>query len=307
MSCKLKTRTAFVAITGKPNVGKSSLLNNLLGQKVAIVSNKSQTTRTRIMGILTKGLTQFVFIDTPGLHKPKTNLGKYMVRSITESIAGVDACILVVEAAKEIQRAEKELIEKFKRLNLPSILVINKIDLISDKSTLIKQIMEFTKEFEFNAVVPLSAKTGEGKELLIKELDALAVESTHFFEEDALTDQPERVIVSEIIREKLLRLLDKEIPHGIAISVEKMKIRESNDNITDIDAIIYCEKDTHKGIIIGKSGNMLKRVGSNAREDIESFLNCKINLQLWVKVKEDWRNRENLLENFGFNKNDFKM
>ena len=307
MTHKTQTKSAFIAITGRPNVGKSSLLNTLLGQKIAIVSNKPQTTRTRIMGVLTKDSTQFVFIDTPGLHKPKTSLGKYMVKSINESVAGVDVCVLVVEAGKSMQDSEKELIERFKALKLPAVLVINKIDLVLDKSLIISQITEFMKEFEFSAVVPLSAKTGDGISSLTSELDKLANVSDFFFDEDTLTDQPERVIVAEMIREKMLRLLDKEIPHGIAVSVEKMRTRENKPDIIDIDATIYCEKASHKGIIRGKSGSMLKRIGKSAREDIESFFDCKVNLQLWVKVKEDWRNREGLLKNFGFDKNDFNL
>lgn len=307
MTHNTQTKSAFIAITGRPNVGKSSLLNTLLGQKIAIVSNKPQTTRTRIMGVLTKDSTQFVFIDTPGLHKPKTSLGKYMVKSINESVAGVDVCILVVEAGRSMQDSEKELIERFKALKLPAVLVINKIDLVLDKSLIISQITEFMKEFEFSAVVPLSAKTGDGISSLTSELDKLANVSDFFFDEDTLTDQPERVIVAEMIREKMLRLLDKEIPHGIAVSVEKMRTRENKPDIIDIDATIYCEKASHKGIIIGKSGSMLKRIGKSAREDIESFFDCKVNLQLWVKVKEDWRNREGLLKNFGFDKNDFNL
>ena len=307
MAHNTQTKSAFIAITGRPNVGKSSLLNTLLGQKIAIVSNKPQTTRTRIMGVLTKDSTQFVFIDTPGLHKPKTSLGKYMVKSINESVAGVDVCVLVVEAGKSMQDSEKELIKRFKALKLPAVLVINKIDLVLDKSLIISQITEFMKEFEFSAVIPLSAKTGDGISSLTSELDKLANVSDFFFDEDTLTDQPERVIVAEMIREKMLRLLDKEIPHGIAVSVEKMRTRENKPDIIDIDATIYCEKASHKGIIIGKSGSMLKRIGKSAREDIESFFDCKVNLQLWVKVKEDWRNREGLLKNFGFDKNDFNL
>ena len=287
MAHNTQTKSAFIAITGKPNVGKSSLLNTLLGQKIAIVSNKPQTTRTRIMGVLTEDSTQFVFIDTPGLHKPKTSLGKYMVKSINESVAGVDVCVLVVEAGRSMQDSEKELIERFKALKLPAVLVINKIDLVLDKSLIISQITEFMKEFEFSAVVPLSAKTGDGISSLTSELDKLANVSDFFFDEDTLTDQSERVIVAEMIREKMLRLLDKEIPHGIAVSVEKMRTREDKPDIIDIDATIYCEKASHKGIIIGKSGSMLKRIGKSAREDIESFFDCKVNLQLWVKVKED--------------------
>lgn len=303
----LENKTAFIAIVGRPNVGKSSLLNSMLGQKVAIVSSKPQTTRTRIMGILTSNETQLVFIDTPGLHKPRTNLGEYMVKSITDSVAGVDACMLVVEAGSKISDTELSLISKFKSLGLPAVLVINKIDLITDKSIIISQISELSNLFDFDAVIPVSAKTKDGMDLLIKELKDLAMPSEHFFADDELTDQPERVLAGEIIREKLLRLLDKEIPHGIAVCVEKMRERDNNSGITDIDAVIYCEKETHKGIVIGKRGSMLKKVGSYARDDMEKFFGCKINLQLWVKVKEDWRNRQALLKSFGFDKTDFNL
>lgn len=299
-------KSAFIAITGRPNVGKSSLLNSLLGQKVAIVSNKPQTTRNRIMGVLTEGSTQFVFIDTPGLHKPRTNLGQYMVKSISESVSGVDVAMLVVEAGRKISNEEIDLINKFKKIDLPAVLVINKIDLVKDKTTLIEQIEAFSKEYDFNAIIPLSAKTKEGIDILLKELDKLSFESEHFFDSDTLTDQPERVLVSEIIREKLLRLLDKEIPHGIAVSVEKMRSRKDS-SIMDIDAIIYCEKNSHKGIIIGKGGSMLKKVGKSAREDMERFFDCKINLQIWIKVKEDWRNRDALLRSFGYDSSDFDV
>lgn len=301
----IQEKTAFIAIVGRPNVGKSSLLNTMIGQKVAIVSNKPQTTRTRIMGVLTRDETQLVFIDTPGLHKPRTNLGEYMVKSVTESVAGVDACMLVVEAGQKVCDADKELIEKFKKMNMPAVLAINKIDLLQDKSVLISQISELTSMYNFDAVVPVSAETKNGVDELVEELKKLAMPSEHFFDSDALTDQPERVIASEIIREKMLRLLDKEVPHGIAVSVEKMRERE-NTGITDIDAIIYCEKDTHKGIIIGKKGTMLKKIGSYSRQDMENFFGCKINLQLWVKVKEDWRNKQGLLRSFGYDSNDFE-
>lgn len=300
-------KSAFIAIVGRPNVGKSSLLNEMIGQKVAIVSSKPQTTRTRIMGILTKEETQLVFIDTPGLHKPRTRLGDYMVKSVRESVSGVDAALLVVEAGHEITVAEKELIEKFKSMGLPAVLAINKIDLLSDKSVMIKQITELSNAYSFEAVVPVSALNGSGVEDLLKELMALSQPGGHFFESDALTDQPERVLASEIIREKLLRLLDKEIPHGIAVAVERMHERDDQSGITDIDATIYCEKSSHKGIVIGKGGAMLKKVGSYAREDMERFFDCKINLQLWVKVKEDWRNRDGVLRNFGFSDKDFNL
>lgn len=304
---QFEEKSAFIAIVGRPNVGKSSLLNNMIGQKVAIVSSKPQTTRTRIMGVLTQGDTQLVFIDTPGLHKPRTRLGDYMVKSVTESVAGVDACLLVVEAGHKIAPAEQELMKKFRALGLPAVLAINKIDLLSDKTLLMAQIASFMQEFAFEAVVPVSAETGEAVDELVDELQKLAMPGGHFFESDTLTDLPERVIAAEIVREKLLRLLDAEIPHGIAVAVEQMKEREDGGNITDIGATIYCEKESHKGIIIGKKGAMLKKVGSYAREDMERFFGCKINLQLWVKVKEDWRNREGLLRNFGFDKKDFNL
>lgn len=303
---QFEEKSAFIAIVGRPNVGKSSLLNHMIGQKVAIVSSKPQTTRTRIMGVLTKGDTQLVFIDTPGLHKPRTRLGDYMVKSVTESVAGVDACLLVVEAGQKIAPAEQELMKKFRSLGLAAILAINKIDLLADKSLLMAQIASYMQEFPFEAVVPVSAETGEKVDELVDELQKLAMPGGHFFESDALTDQPERVIAAEIVREKLLRLLDAEIPHGIAVAVERMKEREGG-GLIDVDATIYCEKESHKGIVIGKKGAMLKKVGSYAREDMERFFNCKINLQLWVKVKEDWRNREGLLRNFGFDQRDFNL
>lgn len=298
-------KTAFIAIVGRPNVGKSSILNRLLGQKVAIVSSKPQTTRTRIMGVLTEGDTQLVFIDTPGIHKPRTELGKYMIRSVNESVSGVDACMLVTEAGKDITDTEINLIEKFKVMNAPVVLVINKIDILKDKSKLMVQISQYSERYDFEAVVPVSAQDGSGLEQLRDELKKLAQEGGHFFEDDVLTDQPERVLAGEMIREKMLRLLDKEIPHGTAVVVERMKNREDK-NIIDIDATIYCERDSHKGIIIGKQGSMLKRIGTYARQDMENFFNCKINLKLWVKVKEDWRNKEGLLRSFGYDKNDFE-
>lgn len=299
-------QSAFVAIVGRPNVGKSSLLNAMLGQKIAIVSNKPQTTRTRIMGVLTNGKNQLVFLDTPGLHKPRNRLGNYMVKSVTESVSGVDACLLVVEAGKSVTAADQELIGKFKALGMPALLAINKIDAIRDKSVLMEQITAYTSLFDFEAVVPLSALDGNGVPLLVEELEKLCQPGGHFFAEDTLTDQPERVLAAEIVREKLLRLLDKEIPHGIAVAVERMREREDGSRITDIEATIYCERDSHKAIIIGKQGSMLKRVGSYARSDMEAFFDCKINLQLWVKVKEDWRNRESILHHLGYDKTHFE-
>lgn len=297
-------KTEFVAIVGRPNVGKSSLLNSMLGQKISIVSPKPQTTRTRIMGVLTQNETQIVFIDTPGLHKPRTHLGEYMVKSVGESIVGVDICLLVVDAGSKILSSEIEFINKFKKLNIPAILAINKIDLVSSKESIMNLIEKYSEMFDFEAIIPLSAKTKEGINILVNELKKFAMPSEHFFDSDAITDQPERVIASEIIREKILRFLDKEIPHGVAVIIEKMRERKES-SITDIDATIYCEKDSHKGIIIGKKGSMLKNIGSCARQDMERFFSCKINLNLWVKVKEDWRNRESILRSLGYDSSNF--
>ncbi len=291
-------KTAFIAIVGCPNVGKSSILNRMLGQKIAIVSDKPQTTRTRIMGVLTKGEIQLVFTDTPGFHRPHNKLGEKMVKAVTDSISGVDACMLVVEPEGELRPAEKELIEKFKKEKMPAVLVINKIDTVPVKTDLMKRILDMSSLYDFEAVVPVSALQNDGVDTLIDELSALAFESEHFFPDDTLTDQPERVIASEIIREKMLRLLEREIPHGIAVSIEKMHERPDKD-LMDVEAVIYCEKESHKGIIIGKKGAMLKKISTYARQDMERFFNCKINLQCWVKVKEGWRNREGLIHNFG--------
>lgn len=298
-----KDRSAFIAIVGRPNVGKSSILNCMLGEKIAIVTNKPQTTRTRIMGVLTEGEYQLVFTDTPGMHKARTSLGKYMVRSVTESVAGADACLLVVDATEEISDTERELIERMKTLSLPCVLAINKTDIVKEKSSIMKVILDYTALYDFEAVVPVSAKKREGVDELIEELKKLTSEGGHFFDADTLTDQPERQLASEMIREKLLLCLDKEIPHGTAVVIEKM--RQRDDDLLDIEATIYCERDSHKGIIIGKGGSMLKKVSSKARADMEAFFGCKVNLQTWVKVKEDWRNRDGLLRNFGFDSSDF--
>lgn len=292
------TKTAFIAIVGCPNVGKSSILNRMLGQKIAIVSDKPQTTRTKIMGVLTKDDTQLVFTDTPGFHKPKTKLGEKMIKAVGDSIAGVDAVLFVTEPEGELRPAEQELIEKFKKEKLPVILAINKVDTIPEKEQLMERILKFSQLYPFEAIVPVSAMRGINMTGLEEELAKLAFESVFFFPEDTLTDQPERVIAGEIIREKLLRSLDKEIPHGVAVSIEKMRERENSD-ILDIEAVIYCERESHKGIIIGKGGAMLKKVSTRAREDMEKFFQCKINLRCWVKVKEGWRNREGLIHNFG--------
>lgn len=298
-------KSAFIAIIGRPNVGKSSILNKLLGQKVAIVSSKPQTTRTRIMGVLTEGKDQLVFLDTPGMHKPKNSLGDYMVRSINESVAGVDACLLVTEAGQEIRENERMLIEKVKKLDLPCVLAINKSDTINDKEVILEQIIKYSKEMDFDAIVPVSAETGSKLDELKEELKKFTSEGGHFFPDDTLTDQPEKVLAAEMIREKILRLTEKEIPHGTAVVIERMKMRDDK-NLMDIDATIYCERDTHKGILIGKKGAMLKKISTYARQDMENFFGCKVNLKTWIKVKEDWRNKENLMRSFGFDSNDFQ-
>ena len=294
------SKTAFIAIVGKANVGKSSILNKLIGSKIAIVSSKPQTTRTRIMGVLTtEDNIQLVFTDTPGFHKPKNKLGEKMVQAVNDSISGVDSCLFVVDANDEkLNTAELELIKKFKSEKMTVVLAINKIDMLKDKTELMKKLAELSALYDFKAIVPVSAQSGDGLDALLDELKALSVESIHFFPDDTLTDQPERVLVAEIIREKMLRLLDKEIPHGTAVAIERMRERDDG-SIMDVEATIYCERESNKGLIIGKGGQMLKKISTYARQDIENFFDIKVNLQCWVKVKEDWRNREGIIHNFG--------
>lgn len=302
----MSTKSAFIALVGRPNVGKSSLMNRLLGAKVAIVSDKPQTTRTRIMGVLTEGESQFVFIDTPGLHRPRNKLGESMVRAVGESVGDVDVCVLVVDASEWEQSrgpapAERELIDRFRKDKLPAVLVLNKIDLLSDRTRLLGAITAYSSLFDFAAVVPLSARTGDGAGALIDELRPFAGEGPHFFADDSLTDQSERALAAEIIREKLLRRLSHEVPHGIAVGIEKFadgKTREGAD-LLDVEAVVYCEQESHKGIVIGKGGAMLKTVSTQARVEMERFFGCKVNLRCWVKVKEDWRNRPGLIHQFG--------
>lgn len=305
----MNSKSAFIAIVGKPNVGKSSLLNCLLGEKIAIVTNKPQTTRTKITGVLTKGETQFVFIDTPGFHKPKTKLSNSMIKAVNTSIKDVDAIMLLVEPQGKLTDAELNLIQNIKAQKIPSILIINKIDLLKDKTILAQRITELMALHEFDTVIPISVLNKDGIDIVFKELDKYSQDGVHFFPDDTLTDQPERVIVSEIIREKILLNLHQEIPHGTAVVIEKMRERENNTvsderEIIDIEAMIYCEKDSHKGMIIGKKGAVLKRIASSARHDIEQFLDVKINLQCWVKVKEDWRNKDTFIKNFGLSENE---
>ena len=294
------TKYAFATIVGKPNAGKSSLLNALIGEKIAIVSKKPQTTRTKITGVLTNGETQFVFVDTPGLHKAKNKLSEYMLKQIDESFADIDVAVLVTDMADEIFKSELELIEIFKAKNIPAILVINKIDTVEKKEKIAQKIIHFSNLFNFEAVIPMCVLENDGIDLLLDELKKQAVSGPHFFPDDTLTDQPERVIVAEIIREKILNLMRDEIPHGIAVTIDSMKDRQ-NSNIIDIDATIICERQSHKGMIIGKGGEMLKKIGTLSRKEIESFLDAKVFLNCWVKVSEDWRKKEKIIRDFGFN------
>ena len=291
------TKTAVVSVVGRPNVGKSTLTNKLVGQKVAIVSSKPQTTRTRITGVLSRGETQYVLLDTPGLHKPRSRLGDYMCKVVTDTVSEVDVAVLVVEPIPNIGPAEETLIAQIKQHHMPAILVINKIDTVK-KEELLAVIATYASAHEFDAVVPISARTGEGVEELLTEIDKYAIEGPQLFPEDMVSDQPERQLVAEIIREKMLRLLDREVPHGVAVGIERWNERE--DGLVEINAVIYCEKASHKGIIIGKQGAMLKKISTMARQDCERFLGAKIYLQTWVKVKENWRDNPNLIRNFGY-------
>lgn len=294
--------SGFIAIVGRPNVGKSTLLNALLGEKVAIVSPKPQTTRNKIMGVLTQDGAQMIFLDTPGLHRAHNKLDEHMTRAVDSSIADVDAAVLVVEPQAAASADELALLEKFRsekhgKAELPVLLAVNKIDTLAHKEALMGVIAAWSARFAFAAVVPVSALAKDGTEELLKELRGVLPEGPAYFPEDMLTDQPERLLAAEIVREKLLELLSDEVPHGIAVSVERMKER---GELMDIEATIYCERESHKGIVIGKGGRMLKLVGSRARADIERMLDCHVNLKLWVKVKEDWRNREGTLKTLGY-------
>ena len=297
----MDTLSAFAAIVGRPNVGKSSLLNAMVGRKVAIVSDKPQTTRTRIMGVVTRDKTQLVFLDTPGNHKPRTRLGDFMVRSIGEAMSGVDIGILVTEPRVNIREEEEALLEQLTKQRLPKILVINKIDTVTDKGQLLEIIAAWKERAAFDAILPVSAVTGDGLEELLSVLESFAVESPHFFPADASSDQTEQALAAEVVREKMLQLLRQEIPHGIAVAIERMGDRETEKGtILDIDAYIYCERDSHKGMVIGKKGAMLKQIASLARVDLEELFGTKVNLQCWVKVKEDWRNRQGFLTGLGY-------
>ena len=289
-------RTAFIAIVGRPNVGKSTLLNSILGEKVAIVSKKPQTTRNRITGILTDGEDQYVFLDTPGVHKPRTKLGDFMVKTASNTLGGVDSAILVVEAREEVGDIEAGIIKRLKSDNIPAILVINKVDAVRAEN-IAKTIKAYADTFDFEAVVPISAKSGKGVDTVVSECERFLSESEWFFAEDIVTDQPERQVAAEMIREKLLRNLEEEIPHGTAVTIEEWK--ETKDRVS-IRAEIYCEKASHKGMIIGKGGATIKKIGTHAREDIEKMLNTKVFLDLYVRVKENWRDSDFNIQDFGF-------
>lgn len=293
--------SAFIALIGRPNVGKSSLLNRLLGRKVAIVSDKPQTTRGRLMGVLTQEETQLVFLDTPGMHRPRTRLGEFMVQSVSEAMSGVDAAVVVTEPIAELRENERLLLEQLRKNKLPAVLVINKIDTVEIKTDLLRCIDAWRTEYPFDEVFPISAKTGEGVDALLQSLKKYAFESPHFFPDDMISDQPERVLAAELIREKMLLTLRQEIPHGTAVVTEQFVERETpGGTVLDIDVTIYCERDSHKGMIIGKRGAMLKEIASAARIEMEEQFDAKVNLQCWVKVKEDWRNRPGILSQLGY-------
>lgn len=295
----MNSKSIFIALVGKPNVGKSSLMNLVLGEKIAIVTQKPQTTRTSITGILTKGVTQFVFMDTPGIHTPKTKLGERMVKTSTKAIADVDLAVMLFEPYNEFNEAELALVDNIKKARIPAIAVINKKDTLKkeeDGQELAAKIKELGV---FDDVMVISARENSGVDQLMEKIDSYAMEGPHYFDDDAVTNMPEKVIVSEIVREKLLLNMRDEIPHGTNVEVESFKERRDK-NLIDISVVIYCERKSHKGMIIGKQGAMLKKIGSQARADIEDFLSAKVNMQCWVKVKEDWRDSNYILNDFGF-------
>ena len=291
-------KSGIITICGRPNVGKSTLTNALVGEKVAIVTNKPQTTRNRICGVRTRGESQFVFVDTPGLHKARTRLGDYMVNVVKESVADVDAVMLLVEPIPNVGAPEEQLIARIKTLRCPAVLVINKVDTLDKKEKLLEVIQTYEQAHQFQAVVPISAKTGEGVDELLDVLEGYLPEGPQLFPEDMTSDQPERQMMAEILREKLLLCLDKEIPHGTAVEITRFA--ERDDEVVEVEATIYCEKNSHKGIIIGKGGSMLKKVSTLARQDMERFMGTKVYLETWVKVKENWRDNPAAIQNFGY-------
>ncbi len=299
---KNEYKSGFVTLIGRPNVGKSTLMNKLIGQKIAITSNKPQTTRNRIQTVYTDEQGQIIFIDTPGIHKAKNKLGEYMVSVAERTLNEVDVVLWLVEPSTFIGAGERHIVEQLEKVKTPVILVINKVDMVK-KEEVLKFIAAYKDIYSFSDIVPVSALKGENTEQLMGAIFNLLPSGPQYYDEDTITDQPERQIVAEIIREKALHLLDEEIPHGIAVSIDRMKERRSND-IIDIEATVVCERDSHKGIIIGKKGEKLKRIGMMARQEIENLLDMHVNLQIWVKVKKDWRDSDFLLKNYGYNKRD---
>ena len=296
-------KSVFVAVTGRPNAGKSSLTNLLVGEKVAIVCEKPQTTRTRINGVLTKDETQFVFIDTPGMHKAATKLSEQMIKTISNSISDVEVAILMVDATKKPNAIEEKLAADFKKCGTDVILLLNKVDLIKNKSEILKIIENYSSLYDFKEIIPISVKNQINTELILPIIEKYAVESPHFFDDDLPTDQPEKIWLAEIVREKILNSMYEEIPHGTAVQIESMEFSKTNkgEDIVDIGVVIICEKQSHKGMIIGKQGSMLKKIGKIAREEMESYFEQKVNMKIWVKVKEDWRNSDVLITDFGLN------
>ena len=294
------TKNAFIAITGRANAGKSSLTNLLVGEKISIVREKPQTTRNRINGVLTEGDIQYVFIDTPGMHKPKTKLSEHMVKSIRRSVDDVDCAILMADVTKKISSIEQDLIRSFASHGTAVVLLLNKVDLLKDKSEILKIIQQYSELYDFEEIIPISVKNRINTDQILPVLEKFAVEGEHYFPDDIATDRTERFMCSEIVREKILRVMQEEIPHGTAVDIEKFKSRMKGDTeIIDISVVIICEKDSHKGMIIGKGGEKLKKIASMAREDMEDLLQAKVNLQCFVKVKEDWRNRERVISDLG--------
>ncbi len=293
-------KSGFVSIVGRPNVGKSTLMNNVVGEKIAIMSDKPQTTRNTIQAVYTDEESQIVFLDTPGIHKPKNKLGEFMVKAATEAFKNVDLILFVVDDSKKIGPGDRKIIEDLRGVKTPIILVVNKIDQLDQKDELFDIIKMYDNEELFKEIVPISALKGKNTDTLIKVIQNYLEEGPKYFPDYMITDQPERVLIAELIREKVLHYLNDEIPHGVAVEIEKMKARNDKE-IVDVSAVIYCERDSHKGIIIGKNGRKLKGIGKSARQDIELLLGSQINLQLWVKVKENWRNLQNYINNFGYN------
>lgn len=296
-------KSVFVAVTGRPNAGKSSLTNLLVGEKVAIVSEKPQTTRTRINGVLTRGETQYVFIDTPGMHKASTKLSEQMIKTISNSISDVEVAILMVDVTKKPGAIEEKLISDFRKCGTDVILLLNKVDLIKNKSEILKIIDNYSSLYDFKEIIPISVKNKINIELILPIIEKYAVESPHFFDDDLPTDQPEKIWLAEIVREKILNSMYEEIPHGTAVQIESLEFSKTNkgENIVDVGIVIICEKQSHKGMIIGKQGSMLKKIGKIAREEMEDYFEQKVNMKIWVKVKEDWRNSDVLITDFGLN------